>query len=984
MAKQSNISAAVAAFIERWTGKGYEKGETQRFWMDLLHSVFNIENPTSLMEFEIPVKTITKEKGSDFIDAYVKSTKVLIEQKGAKVSLSEKARQSDGAELTPYQQARRYAAGLPVSMTPRWIVACNFSTFEVHDMEKPNDAPEVIELANLEKECYRLSFLVDDTAAHTKKEVEVSMAAGRIIGEIYDAFLKEYKHPDDPHTLRSLNILCVRLVFCLYAEDAGLFDSRSQFHDYLVQFKPGTGDMRKGLLDLFEVLNTPVAERDPYMRDDLLAFPYVNGGLFAEYGIEVPRFNDRIAELLLKRASDDFDWSEISPTIFGGVFESTLNPETRRAGGMHYTSVENIHKVIDPLFLDDLKKELDEIKAEPGEKKRITRAQAFQDKLASLKFLDPACGSGNFLTETFLSLRRLENEAIRIIYKGQMMIGEFVNPIKVSINQFYGIEINDFAVSVAMTALWIAEAQMLFETEKIMQISLDFLPLKNYSNIKEGNALRLDWSYWEKEEDSTVVLAEHTHIYPVQAIPEDTLQEPVVKYGSVDVYSPDVQIHTTGKSKVFYRVKFDYIMGNPPFLGARIMSAEQKDDLINVFGPKWKNIGNMDYVTGWYKKSLEMMQSNPQVRAALVSTNSITQGEQVANLWKPLMEAGIQIDFAWRTFIWDSEANQKAHVHCVIIGFSICHSERKRRIYDGNKTIPASNINGYLIDGESIFVESRQHPICDVPEIGIGNKPIDGGFYLFKDEEKEDFVRKEPGAEKYFRRWYGSDEFINRRPRWCLWLGDANPVDLLKLPECMKRIQAVRDYRLASPSGGTVKLADKPTRFHVENMPKGNYLLIPKVSSERRQYIPVGFMEPEILSSDLVFIIPEASLYHFGILTSSVQNAWVRVACGRLKSDFRYSKDIVYNNFPWPDCSDEQKAKIEYTAQAIVDARERYPDASLADLYGNLILFPELMKAHCANDAAVMDAYGFRKDMTEPEIVAELFKLYQALTLNKK
>ena len=817
---------------------------------------------------------------------------------------------------------------MPVSKHPRWVVTCNFQEFRVYDMENPLGEPEIIQLKDLEKEHYRLSFLVDDTSVHTKKEVEVSMAAGRIIGDIYDAFLKEYRNPDDPHTLRSLNILCVRLVFCLYAEDAGLFEGHSQFHDYLVQFKPGTGDMRRGLLELFDVLNTPIADRDPYLPDNLQAFPYVNGGLFAEQGIEVPRFNETIANLLLKHASDDFDWSEISPTIFGGVFESTLNPETRRSGGMHYTSIENIHKVIDPLFLDDLRKELDEIKAEQSEKKRIQKAQEFQDKLAGLKFLDPACGSGNFLTETFLSLRRLENEAIRIIHKGQMMIGEFVNPIKVSINQFYGIEINDFACSVAQTALWIAEAQMLFETEKIMQLNLDFLPLKSYTNIHEGNALRMDWN---------------------EVIPASEL---------------------------------DYIMGNPPFLGARIMSSKQKDDLISVFGAKWQNIGNMDYVTGWYKKSLEMMQSNPAIQAALVSTNSITQGEQVAYLWRPLMKSGVHIDFAWRTFIWDSEANQKAHVHCVIVGFSTCHSERKRRIYEGDKAVVVSNINGYLIDGESIFVESRQHPICSVPEIGIGNMPIDGGAFLFKDEEKEEFVKKEPGSEQYFRRWYGSDEFINRRPRWCLWLGEANPVDLLKLPECIKRIESVRDFRASSTRPATKKLADTPTRFRTENIPKSNYLLIPKVSSERRQYIPVGFMDPEVLSSDLVFIIPDATLYHFGVLTSSVHNAWMRVVCGRLKSDFRYSKDIVYNNFPWPVPTEEQKARIEQTAQAILDARQLYADASFADLYGNLIIFPELTKAHRANDAAVMEAYGFRKDMTEPEIVAELFKMYQKLANN--
>ncbi|MBQ1751456.1 MAG: class I SAM-dependent DNA methyltransferase, partial [Bacteroidales bacterium] len=670
----------------------------------------------------------------------------------------------------------------------------NFTSFEVHDMEYPNDAPEIVQLADLEKEYTRLSFLVDDTNVHLKKELEVSIQAGEIVGVLYDKILAQYKDPANPESQKALNKLCVRLVFCLYAEDAGIFGKKDMFHDYMQQFE--TKDFRKALIELFEVLDTKPEDRDEYMDEDLAAFPYVNGGMFAGE-IEIPRITDEIRTLILQRASDDFDWSQISPTIFGAVFESTLNPETRRAGGMHYTSIENIHKVIDPLFLDELKAELSDIKATSVAKAKRDKALAFQDKLAGLKFFDPACGSGNFLTESYTSLRRLENDALRIIYGDNRVIGEMAEPIKVSINQFYGIEINDFACSVAQTALWIAESQMMQETDEIVGFNLDPLPLKTYTNIHEGNALRMDWN------------------------------------------------------EVVPAAELNYIMGNPPFLGARIMSAEQKDDLISVFGPKWKNIGNMDYVTGWYKKSQEMMRANSQVHAALVSTNSITQGEQVANLWKPLMEAGIHIDFAWRTFIWDSEASQKAHVHCVIVGFSLGHSERKRRLFDGQEVIEASNINGYLMEGDNVFVESRSKPICDVPEIGIGNKPIDGGLYLFKDDEKEEFVRKEPGAAKYFKRWYGSDEFINRRPRWCLWLGDANPMDLIKLPECLKRIEAVREYRLASPSPGTIKLADKPTRFHVENMPGSNYLLIPKVSSERRQYIPVGFMEPEFLSRDL-------------------------------------------------------------------------------------------------------------------------------------
>ena len=977
MAKTSNRAVAAKKFAEKWAGLGYEKGQSQTFWLELLQSVYGIQDPFSFIEFEGQIKN---RNSTSFMDAYIPSTKVLIEQKSVDKDLGKEILQSDGTTLTPYEQAKKYVVDMPVSKHPRWVVTCNFQEFRVYDMENPLGEPEIIQLKDLEKEHYRLSFLVDDSSVHTKKEVEVSMAAGRIIGDIYDAFLKEYRNPDDPHTLRSLNILCVRLVFCLYAEDAGLFEGHSQFHDYLVQFKPGTGDMRRGLLELFDVLNTPVAERDPYLPDNLQAFPYVNGGLFAEQGIEVPRFNEKIANLLLKHASDDFDWSEISPTIFGGVFESTLNPETRRSGGMHYTSIENIHKVIDPLFLDDLKAELNEIKAEPSEKKRIQKAQTFQDKLAGLKFLDPACGSGNFLTETFLSLRRLENEAIRIIHKGQMMIGEFVNPIKVSINQFYGIEINDFAVSVAMTALWIAEAQMLFETEKIMQLNLDFLPLKKYTNIKEGNALRLDWSFWEEEEDSAVVFAEHAHIYPTDTVPENLLQEPVVKYGSVDIYSPDVRVHTTDKVKTVRSVRFDYIMGNPPFLGARVMSAEQKNDLIAVFGAKWKNIGNMDYVTGWYMKSLEMMRINPSVRAALVSTNSITQGEQVANLWRPLMEAGVHIDFAYRTFVWDSEANLKAHVHCVIVGFSTCLSERKRRIFDGEDVIEASNINGYLIDADDVCIDSRSKPICEVPPLLTGSQRIDNDNYVFTNEERDLFVKQEPLSAAYFKRWYGADEFINNRPRWCLYLGKCSPTELKQMPLCFERVKRVREYRLSSSRIQTVKAADTPNRFGLEVIPEGFFMIVPVVSSFRRFYIPMGFMSPENMCSNQVNLIPNAGLYHLGVLESSIHMAWVRAVAGRLKSDYRYSKDVVYNNFSWPEVSKTKREKIEQTAQLILDARALYPDSSLADLYDPDLMPYELRKAHRANDAAVMEAYGFRKDMTEPEIVAELFKMYQKLT----
>lgn len=979
----SNTTQKQAArqFAKDWMGKGYEKGETQRFWLELLHNVFGIDNPMAWMQFELPVKTITKEKGSDFIDAYISVTKVLIEQKGSHVDLSAKAKQSDGAELTPYQQARRYAAGLPLSMAPRWIVACNFTTFEVHDMEHPNDAPEVIQLADLEKEYHRLAFLVNDANAHIKRGVEVSIKAGEIVGVLYDKILAQYKDPSNLESQKALNKLCVRLVFCLYSEDAGVFGSKNMFHDYMAQFS--AADFRTKLIELFHVLDTKPEDRDPYMDEKLAAFPYVNGGMFAG-DIEIPRINDEIRELILQRASDDFDWSLISPTIFGAVFESTLNPETRRAGGMHYTSIENIHKVIDPLFLDDLKKELADIKAVTMAKAKRDKALAFQEKLASLKFLDPACGSGNFLTESYTSLRRLENEALRIIYGTDRVIGEMADPIKVSISQFYGIEINDFACAVAQTALWIAESQMMQETDEIVGFILDPLPLKRYTNIKEGNALRLSWDEWELKEDTPIIYAKRTVAYT------DLNDNPVTMAGEGPVYYENLEIHTkevvtqSQKTPTFYHVVFDYIMGNPPFLGYSIQNEEQKKDLLSVLvdekGKPYKMSGKVDYVSGWYFKAARLMESSPNTRAAFVSTNSITQGEQVAAIWKPIMSRyGVHIDFAWRAFVWDSEANQKAHVHCVIIGFSANHTEQKKMIYDHDACIEASNINGYLIDSEDVFIEGRNLPLCDVPKMTTGDRPADGGNLIVEARDYEDFIKKEPSALKYIKKLVGSEEFINNKARYCLWLVGASPVEIKKMPLVYERVVACRKDRLSSPDKGRQKLADQPHLFRETLNPEA-YIIVPAVSSEKRRYVPMGFLTGDTIPTNLVTIIPNASEYHFGILESSVHMAWMRVVAGRLKSDYRYSKDIVYNDFPWPQPSDTQLEKIIQTAHAILDARALYPDSSFADLYDPDLMPIELRRAHRANDAAVLEAYGFPKDATESEIVARLFKMYQKLT----
>ena len=970
MKTDKQMAAAAAEFAERWKGRGYERGESQPFWIDLLTNVFGIETPSDGF---ITFEDHRMVDASNFIDGRIPSTRVLIEQKSLGKDLRKGIVQADKSVLNPFQQARRYVVSLPVSEHPRWIVTCNFSEFLVYDMEQPNGEPEQILLENLGKEYYRLMFLVDAKNEHLSKEMEVSMQAGEIVGKIYEALLKQYDD-NSPEALRWLNILCVRIVFCLYAEDAGVF-THDQFHDYLVRYD--AEDLRSALIRLFEVLDTPIEKRSKYLKDDLKAFPYTNGGLFEEE-IEIPQFTEELKQTLLQNASLDFDWSEISPTIFGAVFESTLNPETRRSGGMHYTSIENIHKVIDPLFLNDLRRELDEILEEKVERQRQKKLDTYQDRLASLTFLDPACGSGNFLTETYLSLRRLENEVIRERYHGQAFLGfEEVNPIKVSIQQFYGIEINDFAVTVATTALWISEAQMLAETEKIIRRNIDFLPLKSYTNIREGNALRMDWNFIPYKQGLPTPL-------PTNSIPSSrTVPGYIpVEIGRKEIRPNVYEILYEEEPKVEgLTIFYDYIIGNPPFVGARQMNSEQKKDVINIFGEKWKNVGNLDYVCCWYMKAFQSTRiGHPQV--AFVSTNSICQGEQVANLWQPLMDNGLHITFAHRTFRWDSEANLKAHVHCVIVGFSRKSEEAKELIiFDNDKVTKATHINAYLMDAPDVFIGSRPTPICDVPWIGIGNKPIDGGNYLFTKEQMEDFIRLEPLSAQYFKPWYGSEEFIHQRPRYCLWLGNCSPSELRKMPHCMKRIEAVREIRLASTSAGTRKLADRPTRFHVENMPDTNFIIVPSVSSEKRRYVPMGFMSPDVFASNLVLIIPDATLYHFGILESNVHMAWMRAVCGRLKSDYRYSKDVVYNNFPWPNPTDVQKAKIEQTAQQILDARALYPDSSLADLYDELTMPAELRRAHQDNDRAVMQAYGFPvKTMTESQCVAELFKLYQEMS----
>ena len=912
---------ATKKFAAEWEGRGYEKGETHAFWMELLQTVCGVVNPAQFITFESQVQL----GHTSFVDAYIPETKVMIEQKSLDIDLNKPAKQSDGSILTPYQQAKRYADQLPNSQRPRYIVVCNFQTFHVHDMEHPHDTPEVIQLADLPKEYHRLAFLTDVNKAHLKREMELSIKAGEIVGKIYDCILKHYHDPSAESTLKSLNMLCVRLVFCLYAEDAGIF-VKDQFHDYLARFD--ARDIRRALVDLFKVLDTPDDKRKSlYLDDDLAAFPYVNGGLFAETDIEIPQFDDTVKELLLAKASDDFNWSEISPTIFGAVFESTLNPETRRSGGMHYTSIENIHKVIDPLFLDDLKAELEEILSSKAVTTRNKKLFAFQDKLSGLTFLDPACGSGNFLTETYLSLRKLENKCLEVINAGQTVLG-FDDVIKVSIGQFYGIEINDFAVTVAKTALWIAESQMMKATEDIVHMDLDFLPLKSYANIVEANALRIDWN--------TVIPKEKLH----------------------------------------------YIMGNPPFVGQSVRTKEQAEDMTDIFG-KGSIETKLDYVLCWYYKAIQYME-NTSILAAYVSTNSICQGESVPTFWKRMVDYGTEIQFAHQTFRWNSEARDMAAVHCVIVGFSYGSRSNKKLLYDENKVVSTAHINSYLLDAPDIWLENRTNTGRNNQKMTTGSPPTDDGGLLLTAEERSEFLKKYPQAEKFIRPFIGAREFLHDKSsefsRYCFWFKDVSPMEYCDIKELNERFEVVKNIRLKSNADRIQKMAASPHLFCQIRQPENNYLVIPRHSSERRSYIPIGFVSPDVVAGDACTIVLNADLFLFAMLTSSVHMAWMRVVCGRIKSDFRYSPS-VYNNFPFPEVSEAQKNALEKAGQKILDARLKYPDATLADLYGDkMFAFTELQQAHIENDNLVKQAYGYSKNISEYEIVADLMKRYQELT----
>lgn len=925
-------------FAARWKNRGEEKKDSQSFWLDLLEHVYDIENAVEYIKFE---DSVLIDKTS-FIDGYIEKTNVLIEQKSKTKDLKKAIKQSDGSLLTPFQQAKRYSANLPYSQRPRWIVTCNFKEIFIYDMEKPNSEEIVIKLENLEEEYYRLEFLIDKNNEHLERETQVSMQAGEIVGKIYETLLKQYKNPNDEQTLKSINQLCVRIVFCLYAEDAGVFGRRSMFHDYLVDFEARF--FRNAIIDLFDVLNTPINLRDPYLDEKLSEFPYVNGGMFAENDIEIPQFTEELRTLILNNASNEFDWSYISPTIFGSVFESTLNPEIRRSGGMHYTAIENIHKVIDPLFLNDLRNELDEIKKIKQPKTLKNKLELFQKKLARFNFFDPACGSGNFLTEIYISIRRLENEAIKIIKGNNVIFDVEESLIKVHLNQFYGIEINDFAVSVAKTALWIAESQMMEETKNIVYSNDQFLPLKSYTNVIEGNALEFEW--------------------------EDILK---------------------GKS-------FDYILGNPPFIAnnGRVSSEEahsigtmtkrQKSERDSLFGKKG---GVLDYVCCWYKKAFEYIK-NKDTRCAFVSTNSICQGQQVLPLWEDLIEGGLKINFAHTSFKWNNDAHSAATVFVVIIGFSM-NNDKTSLLYFPNGTFQkVKQINPYLIPAENVLIGKRKTPLSkNAPVMLRGSQPTDNKRLILSPHEKEELIQKEPSVEKWIKPFSMGGDFIEGKQKFCLWMPEINPTELLNMPLTLKRIDDVREYRKKSSKKATREKANTPYRFDEVKVPKSEeYIAVPIVSSGNRKYVPIGFVKNGMIPGNKLFYISEGNLYDFGILISNVHTAWLEVVGAKYGPSYSYSNTIVYNNFPWPNPTTEQKKNILLTAQQIIEAREKYPNNSLAEMYGKyMYLYPELMTAHQNNDRAVMEAYGFTKVvngkktwLSETETIAELFKLYSKLS----
>lgn len=914
-------------FVHDWVGKGDENQDTQRFWIDLFQSVLGVDDAIQRLRFEVPSATEASDH-QGYADVFIPSASVIVEQKSLGVDLAKKELRQN-RKVTPAGQAAGYAQGMPLTQQPRYVIACNFAEMWVYDRNvdalcKGEPMLKFL-LEDLPKNLPALQFLKGDSEAPRTIAQAVSVEAGKIMGCLHDLAAAAFENPDDPESHHALSVLMTRLMFLMFCEDSGLV-APNAFHDY-VQHYPAE-DLRGALKELFVWLDTPDGQRDRYATDRLKRLPYMNGGLFRER-TEIPPLDETFRTTLLVEGCQEFDWSGVSPTVFGSIFEGALSHDHRRANGQHFTSPENIHKVIDPLFMDGLNRSFEEACEKPVAGGARTKAlRELHERLGSISILDPAAGSGNFLTESYLCLRHLENRVlfelgrddgqISFTWEGADLRDQ---EVLVSLKHFHGIELEDFACCVARTALWIAEKQADADTAKVTKRVYQELPLTDYEGIVQGNALRMNWN------------------------------------------------------DVVASCEVDFVMGNPPFLGGMQMSREQKEDMRAVFG-NTRGVGELDYVCAWYAKAGDYIAT--KTSCAFVSTNSICQGLAVGTFWRHMKEEKhCDITFARRTFVWDSQTDDQAHVHCVIVGFRKAPITSNRVIFDGDEATVASNVNGYLFDAPDIYVAERSTPLCDVPAMRFGSMPRSKGFTLTA-EQRDEFISKNPLSEKWIRPFWGADEFLKRKERYCLWLVDADPLELTKCPLVMERIEQVRLEREASKAAATRKLAATPTLFAQIAQPEGDgfYLIVPCVSSERRQYVPIGFVPNEVIASNLAYLVPGASLYHFGVLSSQYHNAWMRMVAGRLKSDYRYAKDLVYNTFVWPEPTEAQRIEIERCAQTVLDAREQWPDAPLGKIYTNLSLFTELNSAHRELDAAVEAAYGVDFGGDEERIVANLFKLY--------
>lgn len=892
----NEIKDRALRFTKEWEGESRERAEKDSFWNDFF-DVFGISR-RRVATFEEPVKKLSKSQG--FIDLFWKGT-LLVEHKS-------RGRDLDSA----YEQATDYFHGLKDHELPKYILVSDFERFKLYDLDDKKEYE--FGISEFHENVKLFGFIAGYQKRIFKDQDPVNIKAAELMGKLHDE-LEESGYEGHP-----LEVFLVRLLFCLFADDTGIFEKDTFKEAIEVKTNEDGSDLGSWLAQFFQVLNTTQEKRLKNLDENLAAFPYVNGKLFEE-PLPISAFNSRMREILLQCSG--LDWGKISPAIFGSMFQSVMNPEERRNLGAHYTSEKNILKLIKPLFLDELQEEFEKIKSN---KKKL---KEFHQYLGTLKFLDPACGCGNFLIITYRELRLLELEVLKILY-GKQQVTTIESIMHVDVDQFYGIEYDEFPARIAEVAMWLMDHQMNLLVSEAFGLYYARLPLRKSATIVHGNALRVDWE---------------------QVVPKTEL---------------------------------NYILGNPPFVGSKLLSKSQRDEMAIIFAGV-KNGKLLDYVASWYFLSAVYIKGT-KIKVGFVSTNSVTQGEQVGILWGSMLkDFGIKIHFAHSTFKWNNEAKGKAAVYCVIVGFGNFDSKDKRLFTYSNvqgepTEISCKNINPYLVDATDTVVINRNIPLCDVPKMSFGNMPLDGGNLIINDEDLNEFLKLEPSAKEYILPLISAREFLNKKNRWCLWLEDINPSELRKMPIVMKRVEAVKEFRLLSVAPSTQKHAATPTLFRDRNRPN-TFIVVPRVSSENRKYIPMGFFGYESIVSDTCMSIPNGTLYHFGHLTSEMHMAWVRYVAGRLKSDYRYSSSVVYNNYPWPkEPSEKNKKNVEAKAQKVLDVRAEFPNSSLADLYDPLTMPPMLVKAHQELDKAVDLCYRPQAFTSETARIEYLFDLYSEYT----